>query len=400
MRHLDFLLIAFFILSAHLQGCNIKCENTEVIEKQHFELSDYLMEELRINLSDHGIDAFSPSTLIIKGVYGKKHENFAFYDTQLQKCFLFSLEQMSVQNIFEIPKQKEYAETYILEVISPDSILYFNNDDQSLNVCNSQEIRQTIYLQCNFGGGHSYFNIQPLNNFLRSIDGYVGFDIWVNFGKGGPDVDYDALMDKRNMVAFFKLQGDSLVNKVIPIRPFLKRKEFRDLIYVDKPFFEVNSSKREVLVFHTTADTVYTYNWDNQEIKKYLITGTKVKLVPPKVPSKGSASDIMAMYETQERGHHNLYFDSHSGKYVRYLVKEFPALTRNGMSPQPKIRMLQILSENFTVETEMDFPEEYGIPAKVNGSVYLRKFDDKKRELIIYKFELPADNKEVTDASF
>ncbi len=207
-------------------------------------------------------------------------------------------------------------------------------------------------------------------------------------------------MDKRDMVVFFKVQGDSLVSKLIPIQPFLKRKEFRDLIYVDKPFFEVNSSKREILIFHTTADTVYTYNWDNQDIKKYLISGTKIKLVPPKVPTRGSASDIMAMYETQERGHHHIYFDSHSGKYVRYLVKEFPALTRNGISPRPKIRMLQILNENFTVEVEMELPENYGIPAKVNGSIYMRKFNDEKKELIIYKFEIPSSEKKIADASF
>ncbi len=188
MRYIVFLLISICILSAHIEGCKNNHSNDEVMDKQSFELSDYLTEELSIILSEYGLDAFSPSKLIVKGNYGKKHENFAFYDTQLQKCFFFSLEQMSVQNIFEIPKQTEYAEAYILEVISPDSILYFNYDDQSLNVCNSQEIQQTINLECNFGDEHSYYNIQPLQNFLRSIDGYIGFDLWINYGKGGPDV--------------------------------------------------------------------------------------------------------------------------------------------------------------------------------------------------------------------
>jgi len=363
-------------------------------------LSKSFTEVLKLDFNEAHLVSHQPSTMIIKGVFGSGEELIALLDYQLQRFIVANKIDNSIKYTFDVPQKGGCGNTQVLEVVSMDSILYLDDERQEILIYNEDGFKQAYSLGILKKNHHELMMIQPFSEFLRSIDGYIGFSTSISYGSGGPDMDYDSLMDDRNMVSFFKAHADSLIEKEIPIKPFIKRTTFPDLMYVDKPFFEVNTTTGEILVFHVSSDTVLTYNWDSEIVEKHLITGSAVKLVPAKLPRKGTAFEALEMYEKQERGQHSIYFDNNSGKYIRYLEKKFPVGSVDGIPSRTDIRLLQLLNEDFEVEAEMDYPEEYGRPAKVNGAVYLRKFDDEKKELIIYKFELQVANKEVTDTAF
>lgn len=380
-------------------GCNNSNDSISV-EKPAINLFDYFTEVLRLDFKEEYLASYQPSKMIVKGVFGSENEFYVMLDYQLQRCIIVNKADNSIERTFDIPQKEGCSNTQMVEILSLDSIIYLNDELQQMLIYNVYGFKQAYSFEKIREHHHELMKIHAFSEFLRSIDGYIGFTTWIDYGAGGPDVDYDSLMDDRNMVAFFKAQADSFIMKEVPIKPFLKRTTFPDLMFVDKPFFEVNTSTREVLVFHVSTDMVYSYSWDTDDVKKQVITGSSVKLLPAKLPRKGHATEILLMYEKQERGHHKIFFDSTSGKYIRYLEKKFSVKPENGLPLKPDIRLLQLLNEDFEVEAEMDFPLEYGFPTRVNGAVYLRKFDDEKKELIIYKFELPAANKEVTDAAF
>lgn len=371
--------------------CSVACTQTtpssDESEKQPIEISDCFNEVLRINLNDHDLGAFTPSNLLVKGVIEDSDTTFVLYDYSLKECLVYNKKNNKVERTFELPKHDGWERAHLLEVVSLDSILYFDHDHQSLVVCNTEEIKNTYYLKFEKEHHQPYQNIQHLHRFLRSIDGYIGFNTWIAYGDGGVDVDYDTYMDERDMVCFFKVQGDSLISRDIPIKPFLKKTTYPDVMYVDNPFFEVNSQKREILVFHQTTDTIYTYGWDDERIEKHVVSGSEIELIPPKVPRRGSSADIVMAYENQECGHHRIYYDAQSAKYLRHLIKEFPTSTTNGLPPRPDIRLLQVLNDNFEVEAEMELPEEYKQSKRVGVRNYLRKYDNESRELVVYRFE-------------
>lgn len=356
-------------------------------KSQDITISDCFKEVLYIGLDDHDLAAFKPSTMQVKGVFGDKEENFVFYDFGMQECLIFGTQTNRVERIFEIPKHDGWGESHLLEVVSLDSILYFDYEHQSLVICNAEKVKSIFPLKMDKEHHQSHQIVQHFHRFLRSMDGYIGFNTWIDYGAGGENVNYDSLMDERNMVIFFKPEGDSLISRDIPLKPSLKRTTYFDLMYVDNPFFEVNTQSQEVLVFHSTTDTMYTYNWESKQIKKHVISGSKIKLSPPKVPRRGSAADILAMYENQDQGYHLIYFDSFSGKYLRYLRKKFPQHTVNGIPPRPEILKLQVLNDDFVVEAEMDLPEGYSLSKRVSNGIYLQKFDDERRELRVFKFD-------------
>lgn len=370
-------------------ACTPSADRAQTSNRRVVKLSVYDCFEnvLRLELANQELAAYSPSTITVKGVFGENDEIYVLYDYRLKECIIYNLMKEKVESTFEIPKHDGWGESHLLEVISLDSILYFDFEHQSLVTCNTEEVVRVFNLK--FGGEHHhpYLIIQHLHKFLRSIDGYIGFNTWINYGEGGYDKDYDALMDERNMVSFFKVHEDSVIIRDIPIKPYLRKTAFPDLMYVDDPYFEVNSQSREVLVFHVTTDTIYTYDWDNEQIVKHVVSGSETKLVPPKVPRKGSSADVVATYENQERGYHRIYIDHQSGKYLRLLVKEFPTNTVNGIPPQPDIRLLQVLNDNFEVEAEMELPKGYELSNRVKDAIYLRKFDDELREFVLLKFD-------------
>jgi len=366
-------------------GCTEYNTPSEV-EKQKLLLSDCFKNALRIDLNDHDLAVFSPSKLSIKGVFEGQEAHFVLYSYGLQECILYNSHRNEVERIFAIPRHEGWGEPHLLEVLSLDSILYFDFEHQSMVVCNTEKVVFTSNLLFDEDYHLPYQNIQHLHKFLRSIDGYVGFNTWIAYGEGGFDVDYDGLMDERNMVSFFKFHGDLTDRRDIPVKPILRRTTFTDVMYVDQPFFEVNSKQREVLIFHVSSDTVMTYGWDSGQIKKHVIIGSEVELFPAKVPRRGSAADVLAMYESQERGHHRIYFDHQSGMYLRELVKMFPVQGAHGLPPRPDIRLLQVLNSDFEVIAEMDLPEDYKLSKRVGKSIFLQKSDDEKRELVLYKF--------------
>src|SRR5690606_33566445 len=273
--------------------------------------------------------------------------NYAIYDFDLRECVVFNTVEQKVERTFEIPKNEEWGEAHLLEVVSLDSILYFDFDHQALVVCGADEIKQIYDLKMEKDHHQPYQIIQHLHRFLRSLDGYIGFNVWIDYGEGGYDVDYDSLMDERNMVCFFQVSGDSVISRDIPIKPYLRKTTFPDVMDYEVPFFEVNEQSREVLVFHCTTDTLYTYGWDDEVITKHVVSGSDVKIVPAKVPRRGSAAEIVAAYEEQVMAAHYLYFDHDSGQYLRYLIKDFPKQSAGGIPPGPDIRMLQVLSNIF-----------------------------------------------------
>lgn len=380
--------LALFLMSFSF-ACTPSSDGTQTSNRRVAKLSvsDCFENVMQIDLANHDLDAYSPSTITVKGVLGEDDEIYVLYDYSLKECIVYNRNKDKVEHIFEIPKNVGWGEPHVLEVISLDSILYFDFEHQSLVISNTEEVVRIFDL--NFGGDHHhpYLIVQHLHKFLRSIDGYIGFNSWINYGEGGYDVDYDALMDERNMVSFFKVQKDSVIIKDIPIKPYLRKTAIPDLMYVDDPYFEVNSQSREILVFHVTTDTIYTYDWDSAEIMKHVVSGSGIKLIPPQIPRKGSSADIVATYENQERGYHRIYIDHQSGFYIRLLVKEFPVNTVKGIPPRPDIRLLQVLNNNFEVEAEMELPKGYKLSNRVHDAIYLRKYDDELRELVLLKFD-------------
>jgi len=375
------------ILWLFCMSCTPSDPPSSTTEKQSIEISDCFQEVLRISLDDHDLAAFSPSRLFVKGVFGENDAYFVLYDNRLQECIVFNRNENRVEQIFAIPKPDGWGKPVLLEVVSLDSILYFEHEHQSLVVCNPDEVLITYTLKMDKEHHQQYQNIQHLYTFLRSIDGYIGFNAWIGYGQGGYDVDYDSLMDERNMVCFFKVQGDSVVSRDVPIKPFLRKTTFPVLKYLDNPSFEVNSQSREILVYHVTTDTIYTYHWDDERITKHVISGSDIELIPPKVPRKGDATEFTLMYESQERAFHFIHFDPSSGKYLRHLIKQFPESTVIGIPTLPEIRFLQVLNSRFEVEAEMELQESHAPGKRVGDGNYLRWFDDETRELVVYKFE-------------
>lgn len=349
-------------------------------------LSDCLVEVLSINLDEHELAAFTPKSMRVKGVFGEGDENYAIFDFALRECLVYNKKANKVERTFEIPKYDGWGESHLLEVVSWDSILYFDFEHQALVVCNPDEVKRTFDLKMDRDHHQPYQIIQHLHKFLRSIDGYIGFNAWIDYGNGGEYVDYDSLMDERNMVSFFKVQGDTVVTRDIPIKPYMRKTSFPDLMYYEVPFFEVNQDRREILVFHCTTDTLYTYDWDKQTVEKHVVSGSDIKIIPAKVPRKGPSENMLFMYENQERGFHYLYYAPGSGKYLRYLGKQFPKNPVGGIPPKEDILMLQVLNNNFEVEAEMDLPEGYSLSKRISNGIYLQKFDDERRELRVFKF--------------
>lgn len=353
-------------------------------------LSKNFTEVSKLNFNEAQFAAHRPSKMIVKGVFGARKEFIALLDYQVQRFIVINKVDNSIEYTFELPPKAGCGNMQVLEVISMDSVLYLDEERQEMLIYNADGFKRAWSFDVLKKKQHELMKITPFSEFLRSIDGYIGFTNWIAYGAGGENLNYDSLMDQRNMVSFFKIQGDSMISRDIPIKPYLLRNQFPNVRYNDNPYFEINKRTNDVIVFHTSADTIYTYNWDNKKLNKHVISGSSVQLIPPKIPRRGSAIEIFLMADQQEWGHHRIYYDYDSGKYIRYLNMKFPKSSVDGIPTRPDIRILQLLNEDFEVEAEMDFPEEYGFPARVNGSVYLRKFDDEKRELTIYKFEMPT----------
>lgn len=368
-------------------GCAPPLQPPEVKDRRNIDLFDCFTEVLRIDLGEHDLAAFTPSRMGIKGVFGKDDSRNVLYDFGLKECVVYDRQHNKVERIFSIPQHVGWDVPRLLEVISLDSILSFDKDHQSLIVCNTDSVLRTVKLNLEKGHHHPYLIIQPMFYFLSSIDGYIGFNTWIHYGEGGVDVDYDALMDDRYMACFFKLHGDSMISRDVPVKPFLRRTTFPDIMYMDQPFVEVNSERREVLIFHVTSDTVMTFGWDSGQIRKHVITGSEVELVPAKVPRRGSGADVHAMYENQERGYHRMYFDEESGMYLRELVKMFPVQGTQGLPPRSDIRLLQVVNADFEVVAEMNMPEDFKLAKRVGKSIYLQKSDDQQMQLVLYKFK-------------
>lgn len=382
-------LVAVCLISSSLACNSPSSVGTETRKRQVAKLSvsDCFENVMQMELKSHNLAAYSPSTITVKGVLGESDEIYVLYDYSFKECIIYNRKKDQVVRTFEIPKNDGWGEPHLLEVISLDSIVYFDFEHQSLVISNTEEVVWVSDLPFNEDKHHAYLIIQHIHKFLRSIDGYVGFNSWVNYGEGGYDVDYDSLMDERNMVSFFKVQKDSVIVKDIPIKPYLRKTAFPDFMYVDDPYFEVNTQKREILVFHVTTDTIYTYGWDSEQIKKHVISGSEIRLVPPKIPRNGSSADVAATYENQERGYHRIYTDHQSGTYLRLLVKEFPGTTVKGVPPRSDIRLLQVLNSNFEVIAEMEMPKGYELSNRIKDGIFLRKYDNELRELVLLKFD-------------
>lgn len=249
-----------FIFLIFCLGCTQTAAPPVVSEnvRLDIDISDCFEEVFRLNLDDHDLTRFTPSTMRVKGVFGEGYVNYALYDLSLQECLVFNSRENSVEGTFEIPKNEEWGEAHLLEMVSLDSILYFDFDHQVLVVCSADEIKQTYDLKMDKDHHQPYQFIQHLHKSLRSIDGFIGFNAWIDYGEGGYDVDYDSLMDERNMVCFFKVEGDSVISRDVPIKPYLRKTTFPDVLDYEVPYFEVNDQRREILVFHCTTDTLYT----------------------------------------------------------------------------------------------------------------------------------------------
>src|SRR5690606_29739206 len=128
-------------------GCTRTTAPPEISKKVHLKISDCFEEVFTIHLDDHGLAPFTPSRMQVKGVFGEGDVNFAVYDFALQECVVFNTEEHKVKRTFEIPKNEEWGEAHLLEVVSLDSILYFDFDHQALVVCSADEIKQTYDLK-------------------------------------------------------------------------------------------------------------------------------------------------------------------------------------------------------------------------------------------------------------
>lgn len=363
---------------------------------EEYQLSTDFVEIARIDFQAMSDQRYRPSSLLLKGVLEEDQQQLAFLDYRRQECVVFDQKKNSILHHFDLPIAEGCNQAYLVEILTLDSILYLDDDNQEIIFCDRHQIKSRHALNT-FKESYPYIKLLPRGDYLRTIDDYVGFLTWIQYGKGGQHVNYDSLMDKRSMVSFFNFTTDSVLVRSIPVKPFIKRTASQHQKYYEMPYFEVNTHRREVLVFHTSSDTIYTYNWDTEEIRKNVITGSSVSIKPAIVPKFKSGAEMFLMYENQERGHHRLYFDKSSGKYIRHLHKSFPVdpLTRKAASPD--VFLLQLLGDQFQVEAEMNISDNYTHPTVINGEVYISKFDDKAGELVIQKFsydQIPTSHKE------
>ncbi|TVR39144.1 MAG: hypothetical protein EA392_07325 [Cryomorphaceae bacterium] len=340
---------------------------------------------MKLPFDSLGLGSYTPSGVVLKGISGQRGEKYVLFVQILSEFLVFNAEKAEIEEVFSFPND-DHVKPRLLEVVSLDSIIVFKEETQTLLVANRESVVHSVSLALSTVHDPPHLIFLPVWARMVELDGYLGLSTWIQYGEGGPEVDYDALMDERNMAAFFKVQGDTVLRRDILIKPILRRTTIRDSMLIDKPFFEVDSKRRKVLVHHVSSDTVMTFNWDDEQVEKHVVTGSDVVLTPAKVPKREPAHVTPATYESQERGYHRIFFEEASGFYVRELVKMFPVNALTGSPERSDIRKVQVLNSDFEVVAEMDLPEEIKFSGRIGASVFLHEANNEQRVWTLYKF--------------
>lgn len=378
------------MLVASSLACNIQETPKERKTVVQLHWTDCFEEVVKLPFDSFGLGSYTPSGVVLKGVSGLRGEKYVLFVPTLSELLVYNAEKAEIEQVFSLPND-DNLNPRLLEVVNLDSIIVFKKETQTLLIANRDSVVHSVSLVLSAVQDPPHLMIQPVFARMVELDGYHGLSTWINYGEGGLEVDYDSLMDKRNMAVFFKVQGDTVCRRDIPIKPILRRTTFQDSVFMDQPFLEVDSKRRKVLVHHVSSDTVMTYSWDDEQVVKHVVTGSDVVLNPAKVPKRESAHQIRAAYESQERGYHRIYFDDATGYYVRELVKMFPINALTGLAERSDIRKVQVLNSDFEVLAEMDLPEEIKFSGRIGASVFLNEADNQQRIWTLYKFDFKKD---------
>lgn len=357
------------------------CQNRHKIRSDSgAEYQKYFTDELTVNLEEDsfnlttGTDVLLLNEILIDG----EDTTFILQDYQPGYLFYFNEADKLIDEVVVPTFPNTRENPFYLSVIEKDSIIYLDENKQSLVFTNRDSIINKIPI--NLKNEHPLHLFTYLEHNLKFIQSKIALSNRYYY-RNNFDLS-DSLMDERYLVGLVNFKENGFEYENIPIKPFYKKNNstIDSAVYDLTTRIAYNNSQEKAYVYYSIGDTVRSYDLNSKKVQKHVISNSSVSLIPQWGP-KEMTSEFLS-HLANNIIVHKFFYDEDSGVFVRKIKKH---------EEGKKNYMIEIMNKSFEVIESWDVPDNYNRLTKTNHGIYLRKEFPRKRQVTYAKFDYPPN---------
>lgn len=356
------MLLTFYACNPH---------KTETKEKK---LQDYLTIKHIINTEQPILKKACLNCLAIVGQFQLNNSTvWAFIDYHPGIIYIYDTLKKSFITRFKIPKHCYIADVF--KVYSLDSILYFNNNDHLLTVCDTNKIKHE-YSTNQFTNDSNLLCLN-IQNKLKSYKNKFVFNLALDCNDATIE-NYNESLSNISLIGFFELKKNILY--YTPTHLYRQEESTDEKHIVDNNIvYFVNEQKNEIVFSHKCSNPIFVYNILTKKVSKYDLHNSNHKLYPIYYSQNSNEGKNYYEAANQQNNCSILLFDDVNNYILRVIYT-------NTTNSSIKKRFLQVIDSKYNLIAELEIPKEYIWVVEHNKEILLYKFDKKKQQIVYEKF--------------
>jgi hypothetical protein len=272
MRHNIIIKVTFLFFFLLL---SFSC-NKEINEEGVSNIEKYLTPFFTIDLNDDILEGACLECLTIIGDYKINEINYlAFLDYLKSTIYLYNNSKDKFESKFEIPKTCEIAD--VLWMFNYDSLVYFNNDKNTLVVSDQIRIKNE-YKPLNFPYDSSFITFTSFDNKLKTYENNFIFNFGISLDDTNID-QYHSVSNTINLLGLFKLTENGLYHTPINIKTQIKESDKQSVVNNTIVFAPIEKEKK-IVFSHVCSDSIYIYSFVDNRVSKMKPQKSKFNISP------------------------------------------------------------------------------------------------------------------------